>query len=78
MKLFRKIKSIILHFRVQRKIKLAVKLAAQSKMKYLVLMYNGSPRVFSKQRLTRMVRTRQFKKGVKVADLEKQALFITT
>lgn len=71
------IKDIINAWRYKRAIKQAVKLQKLTGRKQFVVVVNGKLRVVAKQDIKRMVATRQFKKGVKVQDIEKRALFIT-
>lgn len=71
------IKDIINAWRYKRAIRKAVKLQKLTGRKYFVLVVNGKLRVVAKQDIKIMVATRQFRKGVKVQDIEKRALFVT-
>ena len=71
------IKDIINAWRYKRAIRKAVKLQKLTGRKYFVLVVNGKLRVVAKQDIKMMVATRQFRKGVKVQDIEKRALFVT-
>ena len=71
------IKDIINAWRYKRAIRKAVKLQKLTGRKYFVLVVNGKLKVVAKQDIKMMVATRQFRKGVKVQDIEKRALFVT-
>lgn len=71
------IKGIINAWRYKRAIRKAVKLQKLTGRKYFVLVVNGKLKVVAKQDIKMMVATRQFRKGVKVQDIEKRALFVT-
>lgn len=71
------IKDFILNYRIRRAIKLAEELSRVGKRRYLVLMVAGVPKVYSKQELKTMVRSRKFRKGTTIQDLEKKAILIT-
>lgn len=71
------IKKIILNYRVKKAIKQAVEFQKESGRKHLVVMCNGKPMVHTKQKLQYLIKTRYFKKGTRIQDLEKAALFIT-
>lgn len=77
MKLIERIKRTILNYRVKMAIRQAVELAEGSGRKHLVLMHKGRPLVISKQRLGALIRKRYFRKGTRMQDLERNALFIT-
>lgn len=44
----------------------------------LCAQYGGRIKVVPKQNIRHLVRTKRFRKGVKVADIEKRALYVTT
>lgn len=71
------IKDLILSYRIKRAIRLAEELSRASKRRYLVLMVAGIPKVYSKQELKTMIRSRKFRKGTTIQDLEKKAILIT-
>lgn len=71
------IKDFILNYRIRRAVKLADELSKASRRKYLVLLVAGVPRVYSKQELKTMIRSRKFRKGTTIQDLEKKAILIT-
>ena len=71
------IKDLILSYRIKRAIRLAEELSRVSKRRYLVLMVAGIPKVYSKQKLKKMITQRKFSKGTTIQDLEKKAILIT-
>lgn len=71
------IKDFILNYRIRRAIRLADELSKASRRKYLVLLVAGVPKVYSKQELKTMIRSRKFRKGTTIQDLEKKAILIT-
>ena len=77
MNLIATIKKRILNYRIKMAIRQAVELAEGSGRKHLVLMHKGRPLVISKQRLGVLIRKRYFRKGTRIQDLERSALFIT-
>lgn len=77
MNLIAKIKNVILNYRIKMAIRQAVELAEGGRRKHLVLMHKGRPLVISKQRLGVLIRKRYFRKGTRIQDLERNAVFIT-
>ena len=77
MKLITAIKGMIMNYRIRKAIRQAVELAEGSGRKHLVLMHKGRPLVISKQRLGILIRKRYFRKGTRLQELERNALFIT-
>lgn len=71
------IKDFILNYRIRRAIRLADELSKASRRKYLVLLVGGVPKIYSKQELKTMIRSRKFRKGTTIQDLEKKAILIT-
>lgn len=71
------IKDLYNAWRYKRAVKKAIELQKLIGRKQFVLVVNGKLRVVAKQDIKTMVATRQFKKGVKVQDIEKRALFVT-
>lgn len=71
------IKKLIFAWRYKRAIKKADKLAKTFSMKYYVLVMDGKLKVVPKQNIRRLIRQRKFKKGTKIEDIEKRALYIT-
>lgn len=71
------IKDFILNYKIRRAIRLADELSKASRRKYLVLLVAGVPKVYSKQELKTMIRSRKFRKGTTIQDLEKKAILIT-
>lgn len=71
------IKDLYNAWRYKRAVKKAVKLQKLTGRKQLVVVVYGKLVVVAKQDIKKMVATHQFKKGVKVQDIEKRALFVT-
>lgn len=71
------IKDIFFAWKYKRAVRKADKLSALFKMKYYVLNMGGRLKVVPKQNIRHLVRTHRFRKGVKVADIEKRALYVT-
>lgn len=72
------IKDIFFAWKYKRAVRKAKKMSALFKMKYYVLSMGGRIKVVPKQNIRHLVRTHRFRKGVKVADIEKRALYVTT
>lgn len=68
---------LIFGLRYKRAVRKAVHMNKQSGRKFFVILMKGKPVVVSKQDIKYLVATRHFKKGVKLQDIEKRALFIT-
>ncbi|KAA6348051.1 hypothetical protein EZS27_004503 [termite gut metagenome] len=79
--IFRTIFEIIKKRRYAAKVKKAIDVASglseKDGRKYIVLHLKDAPRVYAKADLQLLIRKRVFKKGTRIQDLEKQALFIT-
>ena len=72
------IKDIIFAWKYKRAVRKAKKLSALFGMKCYVLNMGGRLKVVPKQNIRHLVRTHRFRKGVKLADIEKIALYVTT
>lgn len=70
-------KDLIFAWRYKRAVKKADKLAKIFGMKYLVLYWDGSFKVVPKQNIRKLVAQRRFQKGIKAADIERKALYVT-
>lgn len=71
------IKDLLTAWRYKRAVRKANRLSEMFGMKYLVINLNGRLKVVPKQTIRRLVRQHRFRKGVKVSDIEKRALYIT-
>ena len=71
------IKDIIWGWQCKRAIKKANKLSELLGMKYYVIYMNGSLKVVPKRTIRELVAKRRFRKGVKVADIERRAIYVT-
>lgn len=76
--IFNMVKDIIFAWKYKRAVREAKKLSALFGMKYYVLSMGGRFKVVPKQNIRYLVRTHRFRKGVKIADIEKRALYVTT
>lgn len=73
----RLIKDIIFAWRYKRAVRKADRLAGTFGIKYFVIFMGGKLKVVPKQNIRNLVRAHRFRKGVKVSDIEKRALYIT-
>ena len=71
------IKDLYNAWRYKRAVNEAIERQKLTGRKQFVVVVNGKLRVVAKKDLRRMVDTRMFKKGVKIQDIEKKALFVT-
>ena len=71
------IRKYIWAIRFRRKVKEANQLAELFKMRYFVIMMNGSLKVVPKKTLKELVAKGRFKRGTTIQDIEKHALYIT-
>lgn len=71
------LRAYVLRRQTEQAIRQANLIARESGRKQLVLLFKGRPIVVSKQRLKQLIRQRKFNKGVKIADLERAAIFVT-
>lgn len=72
-----KIRHYIFAWRYRRAVRRATKLAALFGIRYYVLNVGGLLRVIPKRKVKEMIRLRYFRKGTKIEDIERMALFIT-
>lgn len=70
------IKDIIWGWQCKRAIKKANKLSELLGMKYYVIYMNGSLKVVLKRTIRELVAKHRFRKGVKVADIERRAIML--
>lgn len=75
--MFTKIKQVIWGIRFKSKVREANRLAELFKVRYFVIMMNGSLKVVPKKVLKDLVAKKRFKPGTTIQDLEKRALYIT-
>jgi hypothetical protein len=68
---------LIFAWRYKRAVKEAILLSQGSGLKYYVLYMNGGFKVVPKQTIKTLVKRHRFKKGTKVEDIERRALFVT-
>lgn len=76
-KMFTAIRKYIWAIRFRRKVKEANQLAELFKMRYFVIMMNGSLKVVPKKTLKGLIAKGRFKRGTTIQDIEKRALYIT-
>lgn len=74
--LYSLIKDLIWASRYKRKVREANKLARLFNMTYLVFVLNGKIKVAPKQNIKELIKTRRFKPGTTIQDIEKCALHI--
>lgn len=70
-------KDIIWGWRCKRAVRKADKLSKLFGMKYLVVYMNGSLKVVPKRTIRELVAKHRFRKGVKMADIERRAIYAT-
>jgi hypothetical protein len=75
--MFKLIKDIVFAVRFKRAVRKANKLSALFKMKYYVLNMGGRLKVVPKRNIRQLIRQRRFKKGIRLADIERRALYVT-
>lgn len=71
------IKRLIFAWQFKQAVRKADRMRRLTRMKYLVLMLNGKLKVVAKQDCRRLIRQRYFKKGTRIEDIEKRALYTT-
>lgn len=71
------IRQFVFKLKFKRAVKKANHYSQLTGMKFFVLLVGGKLRVVSKRTIRRLIHNRTFAKGVKMADIEKKALFIT-
>ena len=70
-------KRIIFHWQYKRAVKKEESITKNYGLKNLVIYMNGSIKVVPKRNLRALVHAHRFRKGIKVADIEKRALYVT-
>lgn len=75
--MFNFIKRCIFAFNYKRAVNKAIKLHNATGLKYYVIYLNGSIKVVPKKTLRKLISNHRFKKGVRINDIEKRALFVT-
>ena len=75
--MIRLFKDLLFAWRYKRAVKEAIMLSQGSGLKYYVLYMNGGLKVVPKQTIKTLVKRHRFKKGTKVEDIERRALFVT-
>lgn len=71
------IKRCIFAFNYKRAVNKAIKLHNATGLKYYVIYLNGSIKVVPKKSVKQLISNHRFKKGVRIEDIEKHALFVT-
>ncbi len=71
------IKDIVWGWRCKRAVRKADKLSKLFGMKYLVVYMNGALKVVPKRTMRELVAKHRFRKGVKMADIERRAIYAT-
>ncbi len=73
----KKIREIIFRLRLRRAVKTANKESKLWNKRFLVIAFEGKPKVFEKQQLKALIKKGYFKHGVTIEILEKMAYHIT-
>lgn len=71
------IKRCIFALNYKRAVNKAIKLHNATGLKYYVIYLNGSVKVVPKKAVKQLISNHRFKKGVRIEDIEKHALFVT-
>lgn len=71
------IKRLIFAWRFKRAVRKADRLHRLMRLKFFVIVLNGKLQVIAKQDARRLLRQRYFRKGTRIEDIEKRALYIT-
>lgn len=71
------IKKLLFDIRLNAAIKRAKENAALFNCRYMVIIFQGKPMVYSKKQLKEILKIRFFKKGTTIQQLEKMAVFTT-
>ena len=77
MKMIQLIKDIIWEWQCKRAIKKANELSKLFGMRYYVIYMNGSLKVVPKRTIRELVAKHRFRKGIRIADIERRALYVT-
>lgn len=75
--MIRLIKDLVFAWRYKRAVKEAVRNSELTGLRYYVISMNGALKVVPKKTIKELIHRRRFRKGVKVQDIEKRALFVT-
>ncbi len=75
--LFKAIANRVYKFRLELKVKEALRLAKLENRRYIVTAFFGKPICVPKQNIKELLHQRKFRKGVTIAHIEKSAYFIT-
>lgn len=75
--MIRLIKELLFAWRYKRAVKEANALAWATGLKYYVLVIGGKLKVVPKRNVKNLIRTRKFRKGTRIEDIEKRALHVT-
>ena len=70
-------KEMIFAWRYKRAVKEANAMAQLTGMKHYVLLMNGKLKAVPKRSIKTLIHTRRFRKGVRIEDIEKRALYVT-
>lgn len=71
------IKQLFFSWKFKRSVKKADEMHRLTALKYFVIVLNGKLKVVAKQDIKRLIRTRYFRKGTRVEQIEERALYIT-
>jgi len=62
---------------LEQKVKEALRRSKLENRRYIVTMFFGRPKCYSKQTLKKAIKKRKFKKGVTIQNIEEHAYFVT-
>mgnify|MGYP007056256653 CR=1 FL=1 len=68
---------MIFAWRYRRAVREADAMASLTGMKYYVILMGGRLKAVPKRNIKALIRTRRFRKGVRIEDIEKRELYIT-
>jgi hypothetical protein len=77
MEVKRMINRLLFGRRLEKQIKLANKWHKLDGYAYMVVMWQGKPRVFRKQKLKDMIKSKKFVKGTTIQKIEQKSLYKT-
>jgi hypothetical protein len=71
------LKDFLWGWRYKKAVRKANELAQLTGTKYYVIYFNGRLKVCPKRNLKELIRRKKFKKGVRIQDIERRALYVT-
>lgn len=71
------IQRLLFAYRYKKAVRQADEFKKNTGLKHMVIVLNGSPKVAAKKDLCHLIRTRKFRKGTHIRDIERKALYTT-